>query len=431
MNREILPQIGLAMTIGLFAVIVAVYRTQAPPKPGVWRRGAVAALLVYAVVSVPVFVTGGMTAVGLVLLLIVLVLPLLALRLSLSRRTSEESAAESATRVLVAAGLAAALLIAAGQSLSLLGRVDPRTVVIVIAVIAALVVIGQGLAAGSRAGSLAVWLLILPALIAIALGIFLGSVKEAVVPIIEVAGPAPMAVLAIALAVFVIGWCDAGLRQLVSAASGTTATDTSDPEDATAPDAPGPGWGRIWLAAAVIVVVIAFGQLMFLGGAVLAPSLQFFVLPANLDLVPGLAPVLLAIATVLFTALVAIVLAGVKTAIEPVVGIGWPWVAGVAGLAAVIGLFDPGLDRVLLVTSLAAAALVGAQLGGRSVNRGVVAGLVTAIICVIALAVASRLTWEVAAVLATAVVLVVALAGARLGSAEADDSKTSTQESSA
>ena len=178
-------------------------------------------------------------------------------------------------------------------------------------------------------------------------------------------------------------------------------------------------------------MVIAFGQLMFLGGAVLAPSLQFFVLPANLDLVPGLAPVLLAIATVLFTALVAIVLAGVKTAIEPVVGIGWPWVAGVAGLAAVIGLFDPGLDRVLLVTSLAAAALVGAQLGGRSVNRGVVAGLVTAIICVIALAVASRLTWEVAAVLATAVVLVVALAGARLGSAEADDSKTSTQESSA
>ena len=82
------------------------------------------------------------------------------------------------------------------------------------------------------------------------------------------------------------------------------------------------------------------------------------------------------------------------------------WVAGVAGLAAVIGLFDPGLDRVLLVTSLAAAALVGAQLGGRSVNR-VVAGLVTAIICVIALAVASRLTWEVAAVPATAVVLVV------------------------
>ena len=58
MNREILPQIVLAMTIGLFAVIVAVYRTQAPPKPGVWRRGAVAALLVYAVVSVPVFVTG-------------------------------------------------------------------------------------------------------------------------------------------------------------------------------------------------------------------------------------------------------------------------------------------------------------------------------------------------------------------------------------
>lgn len=404
MNRENLPEVVLALTLGLLFVVAAAYRTTKDPKPGVRRRAAMAALLVYAVIAAPVFVANGMTFWMLVVLLIILALPLVAGTLSQRRPRDPEGAGESAVRVLVGTGLTTALLIAAGETVSLLGRVDPRTVVIVIAAIAALVVLGQGLVGGSRAGSLALWLLIVPALISLALGIFLGSASAAISPIILTPGPSWAAIAVVAVAVFVIGWSDNALRLT------TTAT--------------GPGPWRTWLGTAVVVTVIAFGQLMFLGGAVIAPSLQFFVLPANLDILPGLAGVILAIVTVVFTALVALLLTGAGEAGASGTGNSGTWIWIVAVVAAGIALFDPGADRILVVTALAAAALVGAQLGARAVGRGVGAGLVTAGIAAVLLAITSRLELEVATLGALIVVLVVSLIAARIGASEPSEPAT-------
>ncbi len=395
MNRENLPEVVLAVTLGLLIVVAAAYRTTKDPSPGVRRRSAMAALLVYAVIATPVFVSTGMSFWLLVVLVGVLALPLVAVAVAPRYSPDSEGAAESAVRALVGTGLAAALLVGAGETLAMIGRVDPRTVVIVIALIAALVTMGQGLAGSSRIGSLALWLLIVPALISIALGIFLGSATEAVSPIVEVPGPSWAGVAVVALGVFVIGWADNTLRA-------TTAES-------------GPEHWRTWVGTAVIVVVIAFGQLMFLGGAVIAPSLQFFVLPANLDIAPGLAGVIIAILTVVFTALVALIVTGASAAGAAGSGLTVSWAAGIAVVAAGIALFDPGVDRILIVTALAAAALVGAQLGGGAVGRGVAAGLVVAAIAVVLLSITSRLELEVAAVAAMAAVLVVALGTSRVG----------------
>ena len=395
MNRENLPEVVLAVTLGLLFVVVATYRTAQDPKPGVRRRAAMASLLVYAFIAAPVFVTTGMTFWLLLILLVALALPLVATTLSGRRTRDPEGAGESAVRVLVGTGLVTALLISAGETLSLLGRIDPRMVVIVIAVIAALVVVGQGLVGGSRAGSLALWLLIVPALISIALGIFLGSASAAISPIILVPPPSWAAVVVVAVGLFVIGWADNALRLTTGAT--------------------GPGPWRTWLGAAVVVTAIAFGQLMFLGGAVIAPSLQFFVLPANLDALPGLAGVMLAILTVVFTALVALVLTGAADAGAAGTGTTRTWVVVVALVAAGIALFDPGLDQILVVTALAGAALVGAHLGARAIGRGVAAGLITAAIAAVLLTVTSRLELEVATLGALIVVFLVALVAARLG----------------
>ncbi|MFN8126474.1 MAG: hypothetical protein U0R64_08220 [Candidatus Nanopelagicales bacterium] len=407
MNRENLPEVVVAVTLGLLFVVAAAYRTAKDPKLGVRRRAAMASLLVYAVVAAPVFVASGMTFWSLLILVVVLALPLVGADLARRHSSDPESAGESAARALVGVGLATVLLISAAETLSLIGRVDPRVVVIALAVIAALVVMGQGLVGGSRAGSLALWLLIVPALISLALGIFLGSVSASVAPIIQVPGLSWTAVVVVALGVFVIGWADNTVR-ITSAASG-----------------PGP-W-RTWLGAAVVVLVIAFGQLMFLGGAVIA---LVAVLRAPRE--PGHRPWI-----------------GRGDHRDPHrrlhglggsgacrggrrgagTGLTGPWVAGVGVVAAAIALFDPGADRVLIVTSLAAAALVGAQIGGRAVGRGVAAGLVTAMIAAVLLAVTSRLELEVAAIAAVVVVLVIAFAAGRTGTADPDPRGSDRQDS--
>lgn len=48
MNREILLEASIAVTVGLLVATLAAYRSQQAPKPAVMRRGAMAALLVYA-----------------------------------------------------------------------------------------------------------------------------------------------------------------------------------------------------------------------------------------------------------------------------------------------------------------------------------------------------------------------------------------------
>lgn len=268
------------------------------------------------------------------------------------------------------------MLIAAGQTLSLLGLMDPRVLVVVIALVTALLVAQEGLAASSRIGSLALWLLIVPVLIALALGFLLGNAGQAVNAIIEVDGPSLGQVSALAVAFPVLGWADAGLA--------TTNARS--------------GWSPLRVLGGVIgvVILIAFGLLMFFGGAILSPTMQFFVVPANIDALPGLAGILLAILTVLFAALVASPLNGLRIEGDD----SWRWVAIGAALAVVLGLLDPGLDQVVVAASLVAAAVVAARS-----PRGVIVGLIAATIAVVVLAATGDLAFDWPSTLAVLIVL--------------------------
>jgi hypothetical protein len=375
MNREFLPEAIVGITLGLLVAILAVYRTAGSLKPGTLRRGGMAPVLVYAVIGAPVLVWDGMAWWGLLLLLLLLGLPVAGMLLS-GRRPFPDGEPAVWARRLVSVGLSAAMLIAAGQTLSLLSGVDPRVLVVVIAVVTALLVAQEGLAASSRIGSLAMWMMIVPVLIALALGFLLGNVGQAVDPIIVVAGPSLWTVLAVAVAFLVLGWVDAGL-----ASSRTQA-----------------GWSPLRVLGGVfgVVILIAFGLLMFFGGAILAPSMQFFVVPANIDALPGLAGVLLAILTVLFAALVSSPLNGLRSQGDDA----WRWVTLGATVAAILALLDPGLDEVVVAASLVAAAVVAARS-----SRGVVVGLVTATIAVVVLGATGHLAFDWPSVLAVLIVL--------------------------
>ena len=103
------------------------------------------------------------------------------------------------------------MLIAAGQTLATLCRVDPRTTVVVLAALTGFVVAAEGLRASGRIGSLAVWLLIVPIVICLALGVLLGNVGQAVSPIIVTPGLSWSTVTALVIAFLMIGSADVGL----------------------------------------------------------------------------------------------------------------------------------------------------------------------------------------------------------------------------
>lgn len=394
MNRESMPEAVLGITLGLLVVVLVAYRGKDQPSLAVLRRGGMLMLLGYAVLAAPIFVRGGMTLVGLLGVLVAMCLPVAAMVLVLDRGTPPPALPEKAARAVVGTAVAAAMLIAAGQTLAMLGRVDPRMVVVVLAVVVTLVVVGDGLAASGRVGSTAMWLMIVPIGLALALGVFLGGIAPVGSPIIEVDGPTIPQVVGIAAALFVIGWADNGLLTLNRAAL----------------------WSPLRaLGGAVVVVVLVFlGQLMFFGGAILAPSLQFFVVPANLDLLPGLLGVVLAVLAVVFAALVAGEISGVgalggqdRWAVNP------GWAVGAAAVATAVALVDPTFYRVVVVGSLAGAALVGAMLSGGDSSRGVAIGLAAAGVCVLVLALTDRLTLDWPSTIATVLVCVAGFIGAR------------------
>lgn len=389
MNREFLPEAVVGITLALLLAVLAVYRTtKETPKP-VMSRGAVMALLTYAVIAAQALVTTGLTLLGLVVLLILVALPVAGMVLvtRMGWELPGGSRGSGLAGDLVSVGLAAAMLIAAGQTLSMLGLVDPRTVVIVLAVVAALLVARNGLAGSSRIASLAVWLLILPILISLALGVFLGGFGEVVSPIITVDGMSPAVVVFLALAFLVIGATHVSLR--------------------AACDGAGPAPGRVFGFTYAILLLLTIGALMFLGGAIVAPSVQFFVVPANLDAVPGLAGVVLAVLTLLFAALVANAFAGLRPKSDS--GDVRLFAAG-AGLAAVVALVDPGLDWVVVATALVAAGVAAA-----TTDRGVSVGLAAAAVAVVVLTFTGAATYGWWAVVALVVVAAVGAVASKVG----------------
>lgn len=407
MNRESLLEMAIGITLGLVILAVAAYRSNKAPTPGVLRRNAMLALLTYAVIAAPVFTPTGMTVVGLVGLLIVVVLAFLGASLAGRFNADSDQGGAQYVQALVSTGVAAILLIATGQTISLVSRVDPRVVVIVIGVIAAMLVAAQGLVASSRISSLTVWLLLVPIFISLALGFGLGNVAVVFSPIRVIeAAPIP-AILAVAVAVFLLGWADNSLAATARIAR----------------------WSPIRVLSWTVVVLLAVfvGMLMFFGGAIFAPSMEFFVVPANIDALPGLAAVLLAVLTVLFAALVANALASAgmlgsdkptaaqdsespddelalndpRFAVDKV----WVWVPAAA--AIVVALIDPTSGRVLVFTALVAAAVVGSQLAQGDRVRAALAGLIVAVLLTIVLGVAGQLQlgwWAIAAMVVTVLV---------------------------
>ena len=388
MNREFLPEAVVGITVGLLLAVLAVYRTAKAPSAGVLARGGMIAVLLYGIVAAGVLVTEGLTFVGMVLLLVMLCLPVAGM-LFAGRGPRVTGPPAEVARAIVSVGLAAAMLIAAAQTLSLLSLVDPRTLVVVLAVVTGLLVAVEGTRSSGRISSLAVWLLIVPILISLALGFLLGNIGQAVSPIIVTSGLPLAVVVCLMVAFLVLGTADAAL-----AASNRIGD-----------------WSPVRVLGGVFLVVllIVFGLLMFFGGAVVAPSVQFFVVPANIDALPGLAGVLLAVLTLLFAAVVANALAGLRPTAEAA---SVRLLAGGAAAAVVIALVNPGLDWVVIATSLAAASVSLA-----TTARGVLGGLVLAGVLVVVLTITSMMTWGWWPALA---IVVVAAAGRLLSGTRSD-----------
>ena len=406
MNREFLPEAVIGITVGLLLAVLAVYRTKKAPSSGVMTREGMISILLYAIVAAQVLVRDGMTIIGLVLLLVMVCLPVVGMML-VARGPRVAGTPARVGRTIVSVGLAAAMLIAAGQTLSMLSLVDPRTLVIVLAAVTGLLVAFDGMRAAGRIGSLAVWLLTVPILLTLVLGFLLGNAGQAVSPIIRTGGVPIATVVSLMAAFLVLGAADSALAASHKAA----------------------GWSpvRVLGGVFVVVILIAFGMLMFFGGAIVAPTVQFFVIPANLDALPGLAGVILAVLTMLFAAIVASALSGLLA-----VGVGADEAAvadqsdagdgevvvrpaaqatdlrlfGIGvGVALLIALVNPSMEWVVIATSLAAAAVATA-----TAARGVLIGLVVAGVLVVVLTVTGSMTWGLWTVLSVAGVAIVARA---------------------
>lgn len=354
MNRESSLEMVLGITIGLIVIAIAAYRSGKVPSPGVVGRGAAIGLLSYALLAAPIFTHHGMTLIGLIALLVMIGLALWGSGLA-TKRVAPKTTAASVLRMIAAIGFASALLIAAAQTLSLLGNVDPRVLVVVLLVAVGFMVAGQGLVASSRISSTAMWFMLVPMLLALALGVFLGSPKVAVAPIREVE-PFPIwGMICGFIAVFALSWID-----------GSLARDRASSDWSTKRSA-------IW--AIVVGLIFGWGQLMLFGGAVFAPSMEFFVVPANVDMLPYLVTVLLAVGTVILAAFIArsfasigvigLDLAGGAAAQSAddvaegeldapryAVSNKWVWIGGV--IAAIIALLGAPMTWVLAVAAIAA-----------------------------------------------------------------------------
>lgn len=377
MNREFLLEAVLGIAFALLLAALAVHRSTRPAGRGPLRRAGMVAVILYGVLGGTALVQSGVTWVGVLGLLVLVCLPVLGMFGAARLRPAIEVATNAWARRLVAVGLAAAMLVVAGQTLSMLALVDPRTVVVVLAGGSVLLLTGRGPTAAGRVGSLAIWLLFVPILVALALGGFLGDVGQVFRPIIEVPAPSVWHLTALAVAFLIIGAADPGLA--LSRAAG--------------------GWppARVLRDSLVMIAALFFGLLMFLGGAVVAPSMQFFVVPANINLVPGLAGALVLVLTVILLALVTMPLSGLllarapgdPTPAEPAGGPTGPIDARTTteplgearlvvlggGLAAVVALVVPGLPWIVVGTSLAAAVAATAR-SARGVQVGLAAGAV-------------------------------------------------------
>jgi hypothetical protein len=399
MNRNFLPEAVLAVSFGLFLVTALAATATQARRRGWLRRGAVVATLVYGLIVVPLVMQAGGTLISLLAIAGMLLLPLVsaysAARLTAARGDTVEPLARRIVRGAVAAGLLTVVLTAAAQAISLLGRLDPRMVVLLVTGAAVFIAWVNGVVGTSRVGSWAAWLLLLGIAVIVAMAALLGTASDVFDPRIEVAALSPGQWVALPVALFVLGWADPLLRKVDI-------------------EFPGAHVARVGGAVVGIVLVSGFALLMFFGGSTQAPTLQFFTLPANLDIVPGPMLIILSVMTVLFVAQAAGLLwgAGRVSFVHEVhapdpVRPDWRRVVAVATAAAVLTLLGVGLERVAVVSSLLAAAVLGSQLR-RGSEDGLLAGAVAAVVGAVVLLVSGQLRFDWAALVVLVLVIVVA-----------------------
>lgn len=359
MNRASTLEMVLGITIGLVVLAIAAYRSGKTPSKGVVGRGAALGFLAYGVLAAPLLTHHGMSFIGLIVLLIIVGLAIWGSHLG-STREAPVSKTARVLRLIAAIGFASALLIAASQTLSLLGKVDPRVTLIVLLIVVGFLVASQGLITSERISSMALWFMLVPVVLALALGFFLGSPQAAVAPIREPDGIPWILVIIAAAGAFALGWVD-----------GSFARERTLSEWSTKRSA-------IW--ALVVGFLFGFGLLMLFGGVVFAPSMEFFVVPANIDALPYLGTLMLAVATVIFGGFIARALTSVGVTGQDLdggavsgtassdlddpqftVSSKWVWIGGV--IAAVVGLVGLPLFAAMAVAGVAALILVVMSLG--------------------------------------------------------------------
>lgn len=389
MNRTYLVEAVLGVTVGLLLTVVLSFLGKRDTSP-LRQRRAIVSGLIYAVIVVPLVVRSGMTLVGLALTAALLCLPfagaLLAGRLNLP-------APSGWFALLVPLGLAGVVVIASGQTLAVMGLLDPRMVVIAVAALAVLVTVGGGLIGVLKVTSWAVWLMIVPVILAVVLGFAISSPGAAVSATVGVPGPGAGQWLSMAVVLLVLGAVDPILR-------------------ASLADHP----VRALAGLLAVVLLGGGGLLMFYAGSIISPSLQFSTLVANLDIVPGPMLLLLTVFTVLFVGALASVLqsAGeqVDIAKPPLVA-----VALVVG-AVILAMLGAGLEHLAVVAGLLAAGQTGAGVAGAGrVGRSERASwvvLAAAALATVVLAVTSQLAFGWAAVAAVVILAAIGWAAGRV-----------------
>lgn len=399
MNRYFLPEAVLAVSFALF-LVTGLAATARVRRRDWLRRGAVVAGLVYSLIVVPLVLAAGGTLISLFAIVALLLLPLLgaflAARTAASRDVIDESLTRRGFRAVVAVGLLTVVLTAAGQSISLLGRLDPRMVVIVIALAAGFVAWVHGVLGTSRVGSWAAWLLLVGIAVLVALAVLLGTASDVVDPRIEVDALSPGQWVALPLALLALGWADPVLRKVDVEFTGVQLA-------------------RVWGAVAGIVLVSGFALLMFFGGSTQAPTLQFFTLPANLDIVPGPMFIFLVTLTVLFVAQAAGLLWGAgrmssvpEVSVPDPVRPDWRRVVLVGGVAVGLTVLGVGLEPVAVLTSLLAAAMLGSQLREGPGVAALMAAAAVAVVSAVVLLVLDQMRFDWGSAIATLAVLATA-----------------------
>lgn len=249
------------------------------------------------------------------------------------------------TSALVSVGLGAVLLVAAAESLSLVGRVHPVAVTVALGVVAVCVALAAGARGAARVAGWVVGVLAVVAVLLLAVGAYLGRPGDLVDPVTSVPGLPLLGVVAVVLAVPVLAAVDPALRGAVSRLTPSRLT-----------------WACV--LAVAITVVAGVGLLLVFGGVVVAPSLTFFTVPANAAMIPSALVVTMAVTALwIATAVTALLVGGAAAAarmnrgVDDAAGLDWRWAVGLGAGAVVIAVLP--VPSVVVFGATAVVAAVG------------------------------------------------------------------------